>query len=568
LIEEIYYLGISAYYHESSIYLTDNNNVNCFLKEEWFSRIKGDKTFPKRSIKFLIENFNLSEKNIKYVSFYEKPFKNWWEIFYFSIKKPLQNREFLIHHLKNFNEGSVFFYSDFNKLINIPKNKIVYSSHHLSHCLHGLSFVKHFSEYVFVACDGVGDGETMSIYTVDKKYNIKKLWANFYPHSIGLFFSMITDYLGFEINEGEFKVMSLSSYGKPIYKDKLKKIFNIDNFQIDMDYFEFHKKSSRSFSKKFIEIFGEPYLDINLKENFEKYKNIASSAQLLLELTIKNLLLKAIQLSGEKKIVLTGGVALNCKMIHNLSKKKIFEELIVPPSPGDSGSAIGAANFAYLNEKKTKTLNFDTIFLGPSKKNINKKINKENLFSKINISDNFLENAAEKLINGEIIASYYDKTEIGPRSLGNTSIFCDAQNIVAVKNLNLNLKKREFFQPLAPILLEEDFDKYFLINNSIIKNLEWMGALCDANNNLYNKYSSIIHIDGTSRTQIIKNKDSLTYKLLKNLKNKGSDILVNTSFNISKDPVVFDLFDAYVNLKRMNIKYILMEDGLFETRNI
>ena len=568
MIEEIYYLGISAYYHESSIYLTDNNNVNCFLKEEWFSRIKGDKTFPKRSIKFLIENFNLSEKNIKYVSFYEKPFKNWWEIFYFSIKKPLQNREFLIHHLKNFNEGSIFFYSDFNKLINIPKNKIVYSSHHLSHCLYGLSFVKNFSEYVFVTCDGVGDGETMSIYTVDKKHNIKKLWTNFYPHSIGLFFSMITDYLGFEINEGEFKVMSLSSYGKPIYKDKLKKIFNIDNFQIDMDYFEFHKKSSRSFSKKFIEIFGEAYLDINLKENFEKYKNIASSAQLLLELTIKNLLLKAIQLSGEKKIVLTGGVALNCKMIHNLSKQKIFEELIVPPSPGDSGSAIGAANFAYLNEKKTKTLNFDTIFLGPSKKNINKKINKENLFSKINISDNFLETAAEKLINGEIIASYYDKTEIGPRSLGNTSIFCDAQNIVAVKNLNLNLKKREFFQPLAPILLEEDFDKYFLINNSIIKNLEWMGALCDANNNLYNKYSSIIHIDGTSRTQIIKNKDSLTYKLLENLKNKGSDILVNTSFNISKDPVVFDLFDAYVNLKRMNIKYILMDAGLFETRNI
>ena len=124
MIEEIYYLGISAYYHESSIYLTDNNNVNCFLKEEWFSRIKGDKTFPKRSIKFLIENFNLSEKNIKYVSFYEKPFKNWWEIFYFSIKKPLQNREFLIHHLKNFNEGSIFFYSDFNKLINIPKIKL------------------------------------------------------------------------------------------------------------------------------------------------------------------------------------------------------------------------------------------------------------------------------------------------------------------------------------------------------------------------------------------------------------------------------------------------------------
>ena len=564
----MYYIGISAYYHESSVFLTDNEGTNCFLKEESFSRIKGDKNFPKRCLKFLIKKFDLKNENIHFISFYEKPFKSWWEIFYYSIKNPLKNKDFLIHHLKNFNNGSIFFYTDVNKLINISRNKVIYSSHHLSHCLYGLSVVKNISEYVYITCDGVGEGETMAAYTIDNEYKIKKIWTNFYPNSIGLFYSTITDFLGFEINEGESKVMSLSSFGKPKYENQLKKIFNINNFKINIDYFEFHKNLSKSFSKKLCEMLGEPYLNTNEEANFKKYAAIASSAQLILEETMQNLIKKIIKISGKKKIVLTGGVALNCKMIYNLSKLDVFEELVVPPSPGDSGSAIGAANFAYLNKNKNKTLDLNTIFLGPKKEIINEKKNKDNLFLKISSTHSFVSDAASKLIDGETIASYYGLTEVGPRSLGNTSIFCDAKNSDSVNNLNINLKKRKHYQPLAPILLEEDFEKYFSINKNIQKNLEWMGALCDANEELYKEYSSIIHIDGTCRTQIIKDKDTTTYKILRELKKKGSDILVNTSFNISKDPVVFDLFDVYVNMKRLNIKFILMDDGLYQTKNI
>ena len=320
----MYYIGISAYYHESSVFLTDNKGTDCFLKEESFSRIKGDKNFPQRCLKFLIKKFDLKNENIKSICFYEKPFKSWWEIFYYSIKNPLQNKDFLIHHLKNFNKGSIFFYTDINKLINISRSKIVYSSHHLSHCLYGMSVIKNVSDYVYITCDGVGEGETMSIYTIDDDYKIKKIWTNFYPNSIGLLYSTITDYLGFEINEGEFKVMSLSSFGKPIYEKELKKIFDINNFTINMDYFEFHKSPSKSFSKKLCEVFGEPYLNINEEANFNKYADIASSTQLILEHTMKNLIQKAIDLSGKRKIVLTGGVALNCKMIHSLSKQRYF----------------------------------------------------------------------------------------------------------------------------------------------------------------------------------------------------------------------------------------------------
>ena len=564
----MYYIGISAYYHESSVFLTDNNGTNCFLKEESFSRIKGDKNFPKRCLNFLIKRFDLKDENIHFISFYEKPFKSWWEIFYYSIKNPIKNKNFLINHLKYFNKGSIFFFTELSKYINISKKKIVYSSHHLSHCLYGLTVVDNFSEYVYLTCDGVGEGETISAYTINNDYKIKKIWTNFYPNSLGLFYSSITDFLGFEVNEGEFKVMSLSSFGKPRYETELKKIFNIDDFKIEIDYFEFHKNLNKSFSKKLSDMFGEPYLNINEESNFKKYADIACSAQSILEQAMQNVIKQVIKMSGKTKIVLTGGVALNCKMIHNLSKLNIFEELVVPPSPGDSGSAIGAANFAYLNQTKNKTLNLNTILLGPKKEIINERINKDNLFSKISSSDTFIQDATNKLIKGEIIASYYGLTEVGPRSLGNTSILCDAKNTESVNNLNLKIKKREHYQPLAPIVLEEDFEKYFYVNKSIKKNLEWMGCLCDANQKLHENYKSIIHIDGTSRTQLIKDKDTITFKILKELKKRGSDILVNTSFNISKDPVVFDLFDVFVNMKRLNIQFVLLDDGLYQTKNI
>ena len=563
----MYYIGISAYYHESSVFLTDNDGINCFVKEESFSRIKGDKNFPQRCLKFLIEKFELKDDNIEFICFYEKPFKSWWEVFYYSIKNPFQNKEFLIHHLKNFSTGSIFFYTHINKLINIPSSKIIYSSHHLSHCLYGLSVINNISDYVYVTCDGVGEGETMSVFTIDNDYRIKKIWTNFYPNSIGLFYSTITDYLGFEINEGEFKVMSLSSFGKPIYENELKRIFDVNNFEINMDYFEFNKSPSKSFSKKLCEVFGEPYLDINDEANFKKYADIASSAQLILESAMKNLIQKAIDLSGKKKVVLTGGVALNCKMVHNLSKQNIFEEMVIPPSPGDSGSAIGAANFAFL-EKKNEILNLNTIFLGPKKNFINQKKIRENFFSKVSSNNDFINDVTNKLIEGKIVASYYENNEVGPRSLGKTSIFCDARNKEAVINLNLNLKKRNPFQPLAPILLEIDFQKYFSINKSIEKNLEWMGTLCDAKEELYKKYSSIIHVDGTCRAQIVNDENSLTYKVLKNLKKFGCDIMVNTSFNISKDPVVFDIYDVYVNMRRMNIEFVIMDDGFYRTKDL
>ena len=563
----MFYIGISAYYHESSIFLTNGININCFIKEEYFTRIKGDKSFPKRSLEFLIKKYALNERNIKFICFYEKPFKSWWEIFIYSIKKPLENKKFLTHHLRNFNSGSIFFYTHLNKIIKISKDKILYSSHHLSHCLYGSLYVDNIEDYVFISCDGVGEGETMTVYTINSENLIKKHWTNFYPNSIGLYYSAITDFLGFDINDGEFKVMSLSSYGNPIYEKEMEKIFDSEQLKINLSYFEFQKNTEKSFSDTLTEVFGKPYLNLGIKENFQKYSDIASSAQLLLNKTVKNLILKAKKLTGKNKIVLTGGVALNCKMIHDLSKQNIFEELIVPPSPGDSGSAIGAANFSYFYENK-KFLKDVGLFPGPNKRDLNEKFKLDEFFERISNEENSLETAKNLISKGDILATYIDRTETGPRALGNTSIICNAKNKLAVQNLNENIKKRDFYQPLAPILLKDDFDKYFTIENSIKKNLFTMGTLCEAKENLKIEYNSIIHVDNTCRTQVINNNKSFIFKLLKKLSENNIKILVNTSFNISKDPMVFDLFDVYINMRRMNIEFVIMNEGIFKAKEI
>ena len=199
---------------------------------------------------------------------------------------------------------------------------------------------------------------------------------------------------------------------------------------------------------------------------------------------------------------------------------------------------------------------------------INKKFKLNEFFEKISQQENSLEIASELIIKGHILTTYIDKTETGPRALGNTSIICNAKDKLAVENLNNKIKKREFYQPLAPMLLKEKFEKYFSIQNSIKKNLYSMGTLCEAKEELKNDYLSIIHTDNTCRTQVIDNENSFIFKLLKKLAENNIDILVNTSFNISKDPMVFDLFDVYTNMRRMNIEYVIMNNGIFKVKEI
>ena len=565
-----YIVGISAYYHESSVCLVSKDKILDFIKEEEVTRIKGDHKFPLQAIKKIIKKYKIKNYEIEAVVFYEKPFLSWSAITYNALSKPIKKWKVVLNQFQKFWTGSLSFSSDLNKVIKISSKKIYYCPHHLSHSLNGLYFAKKYSnEYLIFIIDGVGDGETLSIY---KKINNKILTEKKckYPNSLGLFYSTFTQYLGFNINNGESKVMGLASFGKPEFKDLiLNEIINFNNNDIVINetWFAFTHNPEISYSEKFINIFGKPgtakhYKDIDSTE-FKRLANIASSVQSVLEHLLKKIVTKYMRKTGIKNIIFSGGVGLNSKAMQVISSIEGINEFTVPASPGDSGSSLGAAIYGHMLLYGFKFPKFNLL---PGKiytDSVNSNIFPE-LFQKLNSFDNVESKIAEMIDEGDIIATFINNREFGPRSLGSRSLICAGNKSKTIENLNRNLKKREIFRPLAPMIRDKNLKKYFFYDDSSVHNFFWMGLTANTKPITKEKYSKAVHVDNTSRIQIIDDRNKFFYSLFLELEKRDIDILINTSFNVAGDPIVFDYVDCYTNMKRMNLKYLLTDDGLYK----
>ena len=561
------YLGISAYFHDSSVALIDTKGkLIDFQKEEWHSRVKGDKSFPRLAIKRIFENSNISSKNIKSIVFYEKPFRSWLTIMKFSLKNNNILNSVNLHFFKNFWKSSISFYLDILDMFKFDKKKIFYSDHHLSHTLSALFYSKTNEPKLSIVIDGYGDCDCSSIHLVKNSKQIYKIWNSPYPQSLGLFYTAVTDFLGFQINEGEHKVMALAAYGKPLFYNELLKIvnFNNGNFFMDMDYFDFHKRLDRSFSEKFEKIFKiksrTGAISLDLKDsNFKIYANIASSAQKLVEIILMQIFEYAYNKTKIKNFLFSGGVALNCVAVQKISKLKFINKLEIPPSPGDSGAAIGSAYLGFLQDNKEKK---------PSKKKLFPGMFIQNetffnlVFQRISSSKNLFKNIAKLLEQNQILATCYENIETGPRSLGHRSLICNAYNQDLVNLLNSKIKKRSQFRPLAPCMTLKTAKQKFNINSKISNLYDTMSVVADYKKKNIKK-KPFLHIDKTSRIQICE-KNSFLEKIFS--KTKKLDILINTSFNIAGDPVVYNFEDAYLSMKRMNLKYLVTKKGIYKIK--
>ena len=566
-----YIIGISAFYYESSVCLIENDVFKEFLKEESFTRIKGTNTFPKRSLKFLKEKYNLSNKNIDGCVFYEKPFLSWTRITYFSMLKPIKRWKITSSQFKKIWDGGFLFSYYLKQIIPINNNKILFSPHHVSHALTSIIYEnfhhkKKDSKLIFVV-DGVGDGETFSIFKMNDS-NFERVYLDTFPNSLGLFYSTVTDYLGFNINEDEYKVMGLSGYGKPIYKKFiLENIISFKNHNIvlNMSWFDFDKNPEKSYSQKFIDHFGiisnkKHFKNLNSKE-FKKLANIASSFQHVLEHLLIEITQWAIKKTGVKNVFFSGGVAQNSLAMTRIANIPSISSFTVPPSPGDSGAAMGAAHFGYYVNNK-KFLDSAPLFF-TNNFNFPKTDNFLNLFNEVSKSKQSYKKVAELISKGEIICIFDGGSETGPRSLGNRSILCSAKTEDVVYTLNNKIKGRESFRPLAPVILEKKINNYFYVNKKYEHNLMWMGLTVKAKKVTIKNYRGCVHIDGSSRLQVVKDKKLLIYKLLTETEKYGVDILINTSFNSSAEPIVFDYIDCYVSMVKMSIKYLYNNNKLY-----
>ena len=585
-------LGISAFYHDSAAALIQDGKIIAAAQEERFSRIKHDERFPINAIKYVLKEANIELNQIDYVVFFEKPFLKFERLLEtylafapkgfksFSLAMPIWLKEKLFQ--KNFL---------FNHLQELDKNfndikKIKFSEHHYSHAASAF-YPSPFDEAIVLTLDGVGEWATTTV-AHGKGNKITMLKEIHFPHSLGLLYSAFTYYTGFKVNSGEYKVMGLAPYGKPIYKDLiLKNLIDLKedgSFKLEMSYFNFATGLTMT-NKKFENLFGQP---VRKKEDellSQFHMDIASSVQAVTEEIVLRLTVDIAKEYKVKNLCMAGGVALNCVANGKVLKSKIFENIWVQPAAGDAGGSLGAALAFWhqeLNNKRETNPN-DSMkgsYLGPRLKNTT--IEKE-LSS---LGANFQKKSEEELINvlagalskEKTVGWFQGRMEFGPRALGARSILADPRSEKMQKELNLKVKFRESFRPFAPSVLIEDVDGWFdlkypspymLLVADIKKDMQITMTSdqeklfgIDKLNIARSKIPAVTHVDYSARIQTVHQETNLRYyKLIKKFKEiTGCPVLVNTSFNIRGEPIVCSIKDAFRCFMGTNLDILVLED--------
>ena len=568
-------LGISAFYHDSAAALVVDGKIISAAQEERFTRKKNDSSYPKNAINYVLSEYKLKLNEVDYVVFYEKPFLKFERLIetYISFV-PKGFRQFLLSMPLWLSEKLFLKWlllSEIRKIAShFDQNKIMFSEHHYSHAASAF-FPSPFEEAVVLTLDGVGEWVTTSV-CIGKSNNLKIVKEIHFPHSLGLLYSAFTYYLGFKVNEGEYKVMGLAPYGIPKYKDIiLDKIVNLKedgSFYLEQSYFNY-STGLTMISKKFISLFGQPIRSAE-QELEQFHMDVAASIQTVTEYIILKITRSLFSEYKIPNLCMAGGVALNCVANGKIIKDNYFKNIWVQPAAGDSGAALGAAiGFWFKKYKAQRSTEFKDqmsgSYLGPSFSNECIKDELEKLKAKYKFfTDKYIfKIVAQEISHGKVVGWFQGRMEFGPRSLGARSILADPRSNIMQKKVNLKIKFRESFRPFAPAILRDDLNDWFennidspymMIVDQVKKekrhNLNDKEKKLSGLKKLYVQRSDIpavTHVDYTARVQTVhENTNKKFYSLIKQFKDlTGCPILLNTSFNIRGEPIVCSPKDAY-----------------------
>jgi len=563
----MYTLGISCYYHDSAAAVLKDGNVISAVEEERFSRIKFDDGFPKHAINWCLEEAGISAENIDSIAFYDKPVLKFERLLDNYIAVAPRGLYSFLDVIPKWIHKRLWVKNEINKHLNGFKGEIIFPEHHISHAAHTF-FTSPFDEAAILTIDGVGEWSTTT-FGIGKNNNIKLINDIRWPHSVGLFYSAFTYFLGFKVNDGEYKLMGLSSYGKPKYYDKiLNELIDVKNdgsIQLNMKYFTFTYDKYMT-NQNFSEIFG-----ISPREHDERaeqvHYDIGASAQLVLEDILLKMVNHVHKKTKMKNLCLGGGVALNGVANYRILKEGPFENLHIPPSPGDAGSAVGAAQYLYYCHTKNKRVIQtsterikNNIYVGPEYSNneIKAFLDKNKITYEFLEREQLLKNTAKLISDRNIVGWYQGKMEWGPRALGNRSILADPRDRKMKDVLNEKIKHRESFRPFAPSILEEHISEYFDIDRPS----PYM--LLVANVKKPDKIPAVTHIDGTGRLQSVsKHVNPLYYDLINEFyKLTSVPVIINTSMNVMGEPIVNTPEQAHNMILKTDMDYIVMGNYL------
>ena len=568
----MYILGISAFFHDASAAIFKDGNLIAAIEEEKLSRIKHDYGFPSKAIQFCLKEANISSADLEYVVFYEKPFVKFDRILKTVIWGFPKTFKLFQQSMTGWLFDKLWVSSLIQSELDVERKKIVFSNHHLSHAASSY-FCSPFEKSAIVTFDGVGEWATTTV-SEGNKNNITMQKELTFPHSLGLIYSVFTAFLGFEINEGEYKVMGMAPYGKPNYVEKVRKVIKSNkdgSFTVNKKYISYHYSTKNSFSKNFVKLFGEPrepgklfftnqtgypdYFgekpnDYELQvESNQYYADIAASIQKVTEELVINLLNQIPAEKYEYNLCLAGGVALNSVINGKIKKLTKFKNIYIQPSAGDGGGAIGAAlSFIHQALKKNQRFIMDHSYWGP---NYSDDEIKESL-GKYSYKFEYFENKSDlhdcivnDLIDDKVIGLFQNKIEWGPRALGNRSIIANPSNSKMKDIVNAKIKFREPYRPFAPSVLEDKIDEIFDVKNNQEPNPnDFMLNVVDVKKEFINKIPAVSHM-GTARIQSVRKSNKDYYNLIKKFESKTNiPLVLNTSFNVKGEPIVCSPDDA------------------------
>jgi len=561
-------LGISAHYHDSAAALLVDGLPVGAVQEERLSRRKNDSAFPLESIEWCLERADLEPEDLDAVVFYERPMLKFDRILTSALRAFPRSWKSFPKAIKNTLGEKAWVRGLISSHLGVPGRKILFTEHHQSHAAAAFLTAPTRRAAILTA-DGVGEWATMTIghgeRRADGSTDITLLREVRYPHSLGLLYSTFTAYLGFAVNEGEYKVMGLASYGRPVFADQVRKLIwrTPDGaFALNLSYFEFQTTAERSYSARFLDLFGPPrgaYEPIDLEtEDGRRFADIAASVQRVLEDILVAIARDLQRETGLEDLCMGGGVALNGVANARILQESGFANLYVPPAPGDAGCALGAALYAdriYFGQPDREFPNHP--FWGPDVDDAPlAQWASEDRQTLAELDEAALiERVADDLAAGRVVGWMDGAMELGPRALGHRSILAAPHSASMRDRLNRDIKYREEFRPFAPVVPIEAAHRYFDLPPGGARLARFMSGVFPVKPEWRAQLAAVTHVDGTARVQVLeRGMAPRLHALLEAYgRRTGVPILLNTSFNLAGEPIVNRAVEGYTTFRRSGI---------------
>ncbi|MBI4317857.1 MAG: carbamoyltransferase [Chloroflexi bacterium] len=583
-------LGVSCYYHDAAAALLQDGLLVAAAEEERFSRKKHDAGFPTNAIDFCLRLGGITGADLDYVVFYEKPMVKFERIL-------MTNLGTFPRSWKVFREAMITWFDEKlwikNRLMSylrLPAEKVLFVDHHAAHAASAF-FCSPFKQSAILTVDGVGEWASATVGTAEACWNgtgktaIKLTGEMRFPHSLGLLYSAFTAFLGFEVNEGEYKVMGMAPYGQPIYQDRVYKLLDLaddGSFRLNMDYFSYHYSTSNTFNGRFVKLFGEPrdpksefitrltHQDVSGHEpeveRNQYYADVAASIQRVTEDILLKMANHLHQETGLKQLCMAGGVALNSVANGRILRETAFEDLFIHPAPGDSGGAVGAALYAWhVLLGKPRQFVMEHAYLGQCYEDgeITAFLNRNGIaYQRYEDDDKLFDRLVDDLTAGKVIGWFQGRFEWGPRALGNRSILADPRRADMKHIVNSKIKFREPFRPFAPVILEDRASEFFdglpdparhYPARFMLLVLPWKGEAGEL-------IPAVNHL-GTGRLQTVRREwNPRYYRLVEKFgESTGIPVLMNTSFNLRGEPIVTSPANAFNTFSKSGIDVLVLD---------